>query len=329
MLKTHYDNLQVTRTASLEVIRAAYRQLAQKWHPDRNPGSRDEAERVLKIINRAYEILSDPTLRQEHDEWIENQERLGAGATFEPKPAEDFETGPVNEAKQEDPIRLWNPSAAANWSLLFSPIFGAWLHAKNWSALGEPDKARHSMRWVYACAVIVLVAIFLPEKVSRALGLPLLLAWYFSSGKSQIKEVKNRFGKVYLRKGWAKPLGIGFVSFFAFIFGLASLFTALSPQFQKEMVVEEISRVWTVSNDEVLVTFNLTAEGGTVVIGEESFPVVVDRFDSENKVLTIRFKDQPPTIWLVRQVFDSAGSFTLNVTINNQSQFDLWYVREL
>jgi hypothetical protein len=36
---------------------------------------------------------------------------------------------------------LWNPNAAANWSLLFSPMFGAWLHMKNWAALGEPERA--------------------------------------------------------------------------------------------------------------------------------------------------------------------------------------------
>ena len=36
---------------------------------------------------------------------------------------------------------LWNPNAASSWSLLFSPIFGAYLHMQNWQALGQPDKA--------------------------------------------------------------------------------------------------------------------------------------------------------------------------------------------
>jgi curved DNA-binding protein CbpA len=74
-LRTHYDNLQVSRAASAEVIRAAYRTLAQRWHPDRNPQDRPHAEWVTRIINVAYEVLSDPTRRAEHDSWIEAHEQ--------------------------------------------------------------------------------------------------------------------------------------------------------------------------------------------------------------------------------------------------------------
>ena len=70
-IRTHYDNLQVSWKASPEVIRAAYKSLVQKWHPDRHPDKREEAERVLRIINQAYEVLSDPIQRERHDQWIE------------------------------------------------------------------------------------------------------------------------------------------------------------------------------------------------------------------------------------------------------------------
>jgi curved DNA-binding protein CbpA len=72
-IHTHYDNLKVARNAPPEVIRAAYKTLSQKYHPDRNPGSKD-AIRIIQIINLAYEVLSDPAKRQEHDEWIERSE---------------------------------------------------------------------------------------------------------------------------------------------------------------------------------------------------------------------------------------------------------------
>ncbi len=74
-IHTHYDNLKVARNAPPEVIRAAYKSLAQKYHPDRNLGSSD-AVRVMKIINTAYDVLSDPTSRAEHDIWIAEQENL-------------------------------------------------------------------------------------------------------------------------------------------------------------------------------------------------------------------------------------------------------------
>lgn len=81
---THYDNLKVARDAPPEVIRAAYKTLSQKYHPDRNGNSTD-AIRVIQIINSAYAVLSDPDKRREHDEWIaraEAHEQRHAGHEF-------------------------------------------------------------------------------------------------------------------------------------------------------------------------------------------------------------------------------------------------------
>lgn len=72
---THYDNLKVARDAPPEVIRAAYKTLCQKYHPDRNGNSAD-ALRVIQIINTAYTVLSDPEKRREHDEWIARAEAM-------------------------------------------------------------------------------------------------------------------------------------------------------------------------------------------------------------------------------------------------------------
>ena len=71
-VQTHYDNLKVARDAPPEVIRAAYRTLSQKFHPDRNPGN-SEAARIMSIINRAYEVLSSPDMRRQHDAWIRRE----------------------------------------------------------------------------------------------------------------------------------------------------------------------------------------------------------------------------------------------------------------
>jgi curved DNA-binding protein CbpA len=73
-IRTHYDNLQIARTASDAVVRAAYRGLSQQHHPDKNPKDRETAERIMKVINEAYAVLSDPVRRRQHDEWIDSQE---------------------------------------------------------------------------------------------------------------------------------------------------------------------------------------------------------------------------------------------------------------
>ncbi len=124
---------------------------------------------------------------------------------------------------------MWNPNAAANWSLLFSPAFGAYLQMKNWEALGDDEKAHNSKMWMVATLAILfgstLFAMVFPEAtaidgLSRLAGLILLLSWYFSSGRGQAKYVKAQFGKDYPRKGWSKPLGFAVlvgVFYFTFI----------------------------------------------------------------------------------------------------------------
>ena len=63
-----YDILQVASTASPEVIRAAYRALMEKYHPDKNPGHRRAmAEEVSRELNRAYSVLGNPQKRREYD----------------------------------------------------------------------------------------------------------------------------------------------------------------------------------------------------------------------------------------------------------------------
>jgi len=64
----YYDVLQVSSAASPEVIRAAYRALMEKHHPDKNPESRRHiAEEIARLLNEAYAVLSDPQKRKEYD----------------------------------------------------------------------------------------------------------------------------------------------------------------------------------------------------------------------------------------------------------------------
>jgi curved DNA-binding protein CbpA len=73
-VRTHYDNLKVTRDAPVSVIRAAYKALCQTFHPDKFQGSSEEAERVIKLVNTSYAVLIDPVKREAHNVWIREQE---------------------------------------------------------------------------------------------------------------------------------------------------------------------------------------------------------------------------------------------------------------
>jgi hypothetical protein len=140
--------------------------------------------------------------------------------------------------QRETAPALWNPGAAASWSVLFSPVFGAFLHMKNWEALGEPDKAAGAKKWI-AIYIVTLIAFIvagalLPYNKAipgllRLCGFALLITWYYAGGKPQINFVKSRFGKDYPRKGWAQPILIavgviiGFVFFGGVIAGVAAV----------------------------------------------------------------------------------------------------------
>jgi DnaJ-class molecular chaperone len=65
--KDYYEILGVPKTASAKDIKAAYRKLARKWHPDVNPTKKKDAEEKFKEISEANEVLSDPEKRKRYD----------------------------------------------------------------------------------------------------------------------------------------------------------------------------------------------------------------------------------------------------------------------
>ncbi|CAD6251117.1 unnamed protein product [Miscanthus lutarioriparius] len=67
----YYKVLQVERGASDVELKKAYRKLAMKWHPDKNPSNKKEAEAKFKQISEAYEVLSDSQKRAVYDQYGE------------------------------------------------------------------------------------------------------------------------------------------------------------------------------------------------------------------------------------------------------------------
>jgi len=138
---------------------------------------------------------------------------------------------PVADHAEGGTPQLWNPNVAANWSLVFSPVFGAVLHAANWRALGKPEKASVNMVWAWVTAgfaLVNLLRLFLPENgtvlaasgrsaaiqvngIMSLIGLGLLLGWCFTQDNPQIKYVKETLPAGYAKRSWGTALGIGVV----------------------------------------------------------------------------------------------------------------------
>ncbi len=70
-----------------------------------------------------------------------------------------------NGLESSQTYQLWNPNAAAMWAILFSPLFSAYLHMKNWQALGHLEEAKISKLWVIGVGVFCVVLFFLPDDI--------------------------------------------------------------------------------------------------------------------------------------------------------------------
>ena len=75
-MKNYYEILEVNKKASKEVIEKAYKVLVKKYHPDLYSGQKKEyAERKIKEINEAYNVLTDEFMKEQYDTELEKQEQ--------------------------------------------------------------------------------------------------------------------------------------------------------------------------------------------------------------------------------------------------------------
>ena len=113
----HYEILEVSANASPEVIRAAYRSLMQRYHPDRNPGNTEAAGRAL-LVNQAYEVLSDANKRAAYDSELNHGSSDHSGSIGNGR--EHARTRPASAANDSQ-------SSWFGWSLIAFAVLAGWL----------------------------------------------------------------------------------------------------------------------------------------------------------------------------------------------------------
>jgi len=116
-----YTELGVARSASADEIKKAFRALAMKYHPDRNPNNK-AAEDRFKRINRAYEVLNDPKKRAIYDEFGE----IGLREGFDPDRARQYmrwQQGSGGGPNLEDLFGGTDPNQPIDFGSIFDRFF--------------------------------------------------------------------------------------------------------------------------------------------------------------------------------------------------------------
>ena len=139
-MKDYYDILQVSPNAEPEVVGAAYRRLARKYHPDAYAGP-DATER-MRELNEAYEVLSDPAKRAEYDRARHYARRQARRAESEapgrppreqgPEPAKAARTAPAEPSKRR--------TIPVVFGLLGLIVLGVGIGTGVWIAMGVVDE---------------------------------------------------------------------------------------------------------------------------------------------------------------------------------------------
>ena len=84
--RDYYEVLGVDRNASEADVKKAFRRLAMRYHPDRNPDQGEEVANRFKEAKRAYEVLSDEQQRAAYDQFGHAGVEAGAGTWTSPRP---------------------------------------------------------------------------------------------------------------------------------------------------------------------------------------------------------------------------------------------------
>ncbi len=116
----HYATLGVARDADPEVVRAAYRALAKKYHPDTSPDKSSESSRRFRQISEAHSVLSDFAQRARYDESLENAARVQEASTRSSHQAypEAKQNPPPMPAQRNSLEKIRNGVVVIGWSIL-------------------------------------------------------------------------------------------------------------------------------------------------------------------------------------------------------------------
>jgi DnaJ domain len=212
--KTHYQVLDVDPSAGEDEIKKAYKRLARIYHPDLNPKRPRSAEDRFKQLQAAYDVLSDPALREEYDRSLGIGHQAAppsfaqAHVTTDPVPAEVAVRGPRTGWLSN--IALSRKLAMAAWALCLLGSFLPTSYAVVFSLRGDSFYAVPFV-WTLIWITVPLIMIWLGSWLSEGESLDMSLG----------SVLKEGFGRLLQVLGWiyfARLIGLMFLGPLALLF---------------------------------------------------------------------------------------------------------------
>ena len=191
-------------------------------------------------------------------------------------------------------LKIWNPNVAACLSIIFTPIFGAWIHAKNWEVLKKEQERRWSMLFVY-CLIsvtifVVYYQLFIGDVKSSPLSIGTLLTWYFILGKSQLSHIKDN-NINYEKKSWIKPLLCGVGGYIIF-FGISISLITIAPLTKDDIKITSQELVNQILNEQLNEQTKCESVTITEEIEEGNYKAVAKLDDGNDLKIFIEVKDK-------------------------------------
>lgn len=119
-MRDYYSLLGVSRNATEKELKEAYRKMVRKYHPDLNPNNRQEAEKIFRQINEAYEVLSDPEKRKFYDKYGENWKTMYEASK------KGFDPNQYNQQKN-----YYSSKASRDLEEILQEIFGSFSKSRS------------------------------------------------------------------------------------------------------------------------------------------------------------------------------------------------------
>ena len=191
-------------------------------------------------------------------------------------------------------LKIWNPNVAACLSIIFTPIFGAWIHAKNWEVLKKEQERRWSMLFVY-CLIsvtifVVYYQLFIGDVKSSPLSIGTLLTWYFILGKLQVSHIKDN-NIVYEKKSWIKPFLCG-VGGYIILFGISISLITIAPLTKDDIKITSQELVNQILNEQLNEETNCESVSIIEEIKEDNYKAVAKLDDGNDLKIFIEVKDK-------------------------------------